>query len=245
MVLKFDGAKTPPLAYFAAKAGFYAAGYGQAKRRADIINASWHVLDDKEVLCQALLFAQARGVLVVCASGNNGGDNTRIPTIPASYAFDNMIAVAASDRHDNKARFSNYGPTVDIAAPGTDIGSTAIYFAPPIPPITTPIANTSGTSAAAAQLTAAATMLLTIGAWTPQEIRDHLVASADLVRGLAGICRANGRLNLRRAICGPFTIVQPSGGQRLQHNSLYDVEWRSPVVGMVEITSRQTERRRG
>ena len=85
-------------------------------------------------------------------------------------------------------------------------------------------------------------MLLTIGAWTPQEIRDHLVASADPVRGLTGICRANGRLNLRRAICGPFTIVQPSGGQRLQRNSLYDVEWRSeydlPVVGMVEITIR-------
>ena len=101
---------------------FYAAGYGQAKRRSDIINASWHVLDDKEVRRQALLFAQARGVLVVCATGNNGGDNTRIATIPASYAFDNMIAVAASDRHDNKARFSNYGPTADIAAPGTDRG---------------------------------------------------------------------------------------------------------------------------
>jgi hypothetical protein len=83
-------------------------------------------------------------------------------------------------------------------------------------------------------------MLLAIGAWTPQQIRDHLVASADPARGLTGICRAIGRLNLRRAICRPFTIVQPSGGQRLQRNSFYDVEWRSeydsPVGGMVEIT---------
>ena len=134
MVLKFDDARTPPLAFFAAKAVSYAAGSGQPARRADIINASWHLLDDKGVLRRALLFAQNRGVLVVCAAGNNGGDNTRIPTIPASYAFDNMIAVAASDRHDGKARFSNYGATVDIAAPGTDIVSTAIYFAPPIPP---------------------------------------------------------------------------------------------------------------
>jgi thermitase len=240
MVLKFDDARTPPLAYFAAKAVFYAAGLRQAARRADIINASWHVLDDKGLLRQALLFAQARGVLVVCAAGNNGGDNTRVPTIPASYAFDNMIAVAASDRHDNKARFSNYGATVDIAAPGTDIVSTAIYFAPPIPPYHNAYREYGGTSAAAAQVTAAAAMLLAIGAWTPQEIRDHLVASADPVKDLTGICRANGRLNLRRAICGPFTIVQPSGGQRLQRNSFYDVEWRSeynsPVVGMVEIT---------
>jgi Subtilase family len=240
MVLKFDDARTPPLAYFAAKAVCYAAGFGRARRRADIINASWHVLDDTGVLRRALLFAQARGVLVVCAAGNNGGDNTCIPTIPASYAFDNMIAVAASDRHDNKARFSNYGATVDIAAPGRDIVSTAIYFAPPIPPYHTAYREYGGTSAAAAQVTAAAAMLLAIGAWTPQQIRDHLIASADPVRGLTGICRANGRLNLRRAICGPFTIEQPSGGQRLQRNSFYDVEWRSeydsPVVGMVEIT---------
>ena len=240
MVLKFDDARTPPLAYFAAKAVSYAAGYRRPARRADIINASWHVLDDKGVLRRALRFAQNRGVLVVCAAGNNGGDNTRIPTIPASYALDNMIAVAASDRHDGKAGFSNYGATVDIAAPGTDVLSTAIYFAPPGPPYYNAYREYGGTSAAAAQVTAAAAMLLTIDAWTPQEIRAHLVASADPVKGLAGICRANGRLNLRRAICGPFTIVQPSGGQRLQGNSFYDVEWRSeyvsPVVNMVEIT---------
>jgi hypothetical protein len=36
---------------------------------------------------------------------------------------------------------------------------------------------------------------------------DQKAASADPVRGLTGICRANGRLNLRRAIWGPFTIV--------------------------------------
>jgi len=236
MILKFDDARMPPLAYFAAKAVSYAAGSRQAARRADIINASWHLLDDSGVLRRALLFAQNRGVLVVCAAGNNGGDNTRVPTIPASYAFDNMIAVAASDRHDGKARFSNYGATVDIAAPGTDILSTAIYFDQPA------YRAYSGTSAAAAQVTAAAAMLLTIGVWTPQDIRNHLVASADPVRGLTGICRANGRLNLRRAICGPFTIVQPSGGERLQRNSFYDVEWRSeydsPAVGMVEITIR-------
>ena len=133
MVLKFDGARTPPLAFFAAKAVSYAAGFGLPARRADVINASWHVLDDQGLLRQALLFAQNRVVLVVCAAGNNGGDNTRIPTIPASYAFDNMIAVAASDRHDGKAGFSNYGATVDIAAPGTDVLSTAIYFARPAP----------------------------------------------------------------------------------------------------------------
>lgn len=134
MVLKFDDARTPPLAYFAAKAVFYAAGLGWAARRAHIINASWHVLDDKGLLRKALLFAQARGVLVVCAAGNNGGDNTRIPTIPASYAFDNMIAVAASDRHDNKARFSNSAPPSTSPRPARIGDSPSAHtIARPIP----------------------------------------------------------------------------------------------------------------
>lgn len=35
-----------------------------------------------------------------------------------------MISVAASDSHDELAYFSNYGQSVDIAAPGVDIYST-------------------------------------------------------------------------------------------------------------------------
>ncbi len=194
LVVKFDDARIPPLAYFAAKAVAY-----------------------------------------VAAAGNDGGDNTRIPTIPASYAFGNMIAVMASDRHDDKAGFSNYGATVDIAAPGVDVLTTGLYFLNPA------YREYGGTSAAAAQVSAAAAMLLAIDAsWQPNQIRDHLVASADPVANLRGTCRAEGRLNLRRAVVGPFSIVQPSGSQHLQRGSIYDVKWiseyNSPVVGNVAIS---------
>jgi len=235
LVVKFDDARIPPLAYFAAKAVAYAAGPLRGPRRAHIVNASWHVLDDHGALRLALLYAQSRGVLVVAAAGNDGGDNTRIPTIPASYAFGNMIAVMASDRHDDKAGFSNYGATVDIAAPGVDVLTTGLYFLNPA------YREYGGTSAAAAQVSAAAAMLLAIDAsWQPNQIRDHLVASPDPLTNLRGTCRAEGRLNLRRAVVGPFSIVQPSGGQRLRRGSIYDVEWiseyNSPVVNTVDIT---------
>lgn len=234
IAIKFDGARTPPTAYFAAKAVYYAAGFGMAARRAEVINASWHLLDDKALLLTALSYAQGRGVLVVSAAGNYGGDNTRIPTIPASYAFGNMIAVMASNHFDDKTEFSNYGATVDLAAPGESVLSTGLYF------LNSAYRDYSGTSVAAAHVSAAAALLLAIDTWTPSEIRDHLVASADPVPDLSGICRAGGRLNVRRAVCGPFEIIQPRGGLRVQRNSFYDVHWRShyhsPVIHTIEIS---------
>lgn len=61
------------------------------------------------------------GVLVVAAAGN---DSTSMQSFPGAYA--NAIGVGATDENDARASFSNFGPWVDVAAPGTDILST--YF---------------------------------------------------------------------------------------------------------------------
>jgi subtilisin family serine protease len=62
----------------------------------------------------------------VAAAGNDGEDNDRMPTYPASDRDDSVIAVAATDRIDRPATFSNTGATsVDLAAPGVRIRSTA------------------------------------------------------------------------------------------------------------------------
>ena len=69
--------------------------------------------------------ARAAGVVVVSAAGNNG---TSTPIYPA--ALPSVIAVSATDRADDpatrdlKASYSNFGPWIDIAAPGTEIAST-------------------------------------------------------------------------------------------------------------------------
>ena len=57
------------------------------------------------------------GVLVVAAAGNDGIDACQ--TSPASSP--NVITAGSTDRQDNIASFSNYGPCVDLFAPGEDI----------------------------------------------------------------------------------------------------------------------------
>ncbi|KAI1110368.1 peptidase S8/S53 domain-containing protein [Nemania sp. NC0429] len=61
------------------------------------------------------------GTFVAVAAGNNNIDAGN--TSPASEP--SACTVAASDEHDAKAAFSNYGSVVDIWAPGTHIKSTS------------------------------------------------------------------------------------------------------------------------
>jgi thermitase len=239
MALKFTDIRLPPLAYAAAHAITYAAGYRTGpypRPRANIINIAWHLLEHNHLVRDALALAEQRGVLVVAAAGNQGSNNIRIPTVPASYALSNMISVMASDRSDDKPGFSNYGSNVDIAAPGVDILSTGLYFRTPA------YREYTGTSPAAAQVSAAAAMVLALhGSWSPSQIRDHLVASAEPARHLRGLCRADGRLSLRRAIeYTPLSVVRPAGGEKLQRGSMYEVRWKSdyltPAVTTVAIS---------
>jgi thermitase len=253
--IKFDDARTPPTALSAA-VGFLLA----AEEGARVINASWHVLD-QGVLYNAISAVGTMNppLLVVAAAGNQGRDDEAIPTLPASYRgsvggrqpLDNLISVMASDRNDCRCWFSNYGADVDLAAPGENVLSTSLYFASPTPaptPIYSPAYREyTGTSVAAAHVSAAAGLLLAIDDWTPAEIRDHLVASADPVRNLPGAGRTGRRLNLRRAVCGPFAITAPAGGAPLPAGSTVTVQWsneyQAPVVSSVEVSFRDANNR--
>ena len=59
------------------------------------------------------------GVVVVAAAGNNNRNEAFYPA-----SFGHVISVAATTNSDTKASFSNYGPAVDLAAPGYNIYST-------------------------------------------------------------------------------------------------------------------------
>lgn len=89
---------------------------------AHVINLSFGSTNYSHAEKQAI---DASSAVVVCAAGNNAGNNDMTPQYPASYSSANIIAVAASDQHDNLASFSNFGPSsVDVAAPGINIYST-------------------------------------------------------------------------------------------------------------------------
>jgi serine protease len=89
------------------------------ENNAKVISMSLGSYDYSAALENACNNAFAAGTLLVAAAGN---DNTNTPLYPA--ALSSVISVAAVDQNKNKASFSNYGPTIALAAPGVNVYST-------------------------------------------------------------------------------------------------------------------------
>ncbi|MGN0107890.1 MAG: S8 family serine peptidase [Hominilimicola sp.] len=134
----------------------------------------------------------------VAAAGNESTNNDLTPSYPASYNSSNVIAVAATDENDDLSTFSNYGVlNVDIAAPGTAIGSTYINFSNG----TAAYGSGSGTSQACPFVSsAAAVMKAKYPDMTPSEIISKLENSADPVESLNGKIKTGARLNAYEAL---------------------------------------------
>ncbi len=98
-----------------------------ATNNAKIANMSFSGTDFSQALHDSI--KQYPDILFIAAAGN---DQSSTPEYPAGFGLPNIISVAATDRNDNLAAFSNYGASVNVAAPGTDILST-------IPPFITAI----------------------------------------------------------------------------------------------------------
>ena len=122
MALKFLDGNRGGYSSMGAEAIHYAVNNG-----ADVINASWGGFGQSTAIRNAIAYARSQGVIFVAAAGNAGNDNDGYGFYPAGYDLDNVISVAASDRSDRLADFSNYGSSsVDLAAPGVQIVSTWI-----------------------------------------------------------------------------------------------------------------------
>jgi len=94
--------------------------YYATNQGARILNLSLGGPEPSQSLYGAVIYATRAGALVFAAAGNQGGS----VLYPAAYA--EAIAVAATDHQDERASYSNYGPSVDIAAPGGTAG-VSIY----------------------------------------------------------------------------------------------------------------------
>ncbi|PAB56894.1 S8 family peptidase [Anaeromicrobium sediminis] len=87
---------------------------------AHIINLSLGGPQENEEIKEAIEYAMDKGVFVIAAAGNDSRNCDRY--VPAG--LDGVYTVAASNLINKKANFSNYGKSVDIAAPGVKILST-------------------------------------------------------------------------------------------------------------------------
>jgi serine protease len=142
--------------------------------------------------------AIADGVVMVLAAGNNNADACNYS--PA--ATQEAITVGASSNTDARASFSNWGPCVDLFAPGVSI--TSAYYSG-----TTATAVMSGTSMASPHTAGAASLYLEAnpGA-SPSNVRDglHALATKYIVSGANS---ANSHLLYTMGITGGSATPPP------------------------------------
>ena len=99
-----------------ARAILYATDHG-----ARVVNLSLGSYNYSTTVADAIAYARDHEVLVVASAGNAA---SATPYYPA--ALEDVLAVVATDEQDERWRLSNYGPWVDVAAPGVAIYSTHV-----------------------------------------------------------------------------------------------------------------------
>ncbi|NCN27705.1 S8 family serine peptidase [bacterium] len=160
---------------------------------ANVMNMSWGGGGYSQALYESLQRAEAEGVVLVAAAGNESANNDSVGSYPANYDVESMMSVAASDSRDRMASFSNYGRTsVDLMAPGVGILSTVPGHS---------YASYNGTSMASPHVAGAAALLLArYPSMTPAEVKDTIMKTVDKVSSAANFIISGGRLNIDKMI---------------------------------------------
>lgn len=154
-----------------------------------VINMSLGSNSPSETLRRAVERAEAAGVVVVAASGNDGESRVDYPA-----AFPTVIGVGAVDQRRIKAPYSNWGPELDLVAPGGDFGQRDAN-GDPFGILQQTFSHRTaalegryddfayyyfeGTSQAAPHVAAAAAMLISQGITSPSAVRKALYDSAQ------------------------------------------------------------------
>src|SRR3990170_2916078 len=168
-----------------------------ADRGADVILMAFSNYGYSASLQAAIDYAWSNDVVLVAATGNDGSS---VASFPAGDR--GVIGVSATDQTDALWASSNYGADTFLAAPGTDILTTASDGG---------YAAVSGTSAAAAEVAGAAALAKAVDPSASNGvIVGRLARNADAVGTVEQT--GNGRLNLARAIIDTSTdAVVPAG----------------------------------
>jgi thermitase len=163
-----------------------------ADNGARVISMSYGSYNFSQVVQDAVNYAWGRNVVLFGASGN---DDLNRNTFPSDNA--NVITVGSTTRTDSKSDFSNWGPWVEIAAPGTDIRST-------ISSSNSSYGDLSGTSMACPFAASVAGLMVARNpSLTNAKIRDILFSTADPV----GSWVTKGRVNAEKAIIAAAPFV--------------------------------------
>lgn len=110
-----------PLKVLSAQGSGSVAGIAQAIRwaadhGAHVINMSLGGPFPAQAMQNAVKYARGKGVTIVAAAGNDGRGRVGYPA-----AYPGVMAVAATQFDETTTFYSNWGPEIDIAAPGGNV----------------------------------------------------------------------------------------------------------------------------
>ena len=136
-----------------------------ADNGAQVINMSWGDTVRAFIIEDAIEYAYHRGCVLVGAAGNSAAAGSYYPA-----ALKSVISVAGLGQENQLYDSSNFGATIDIAAPGEEILSTALNAE---------YRKRDGTSMAAAHVSGVAALVLSANPHTTNiEIQEKLIATA-------------------------------------------------------------------
>ena len=159
---------------------------------AQIINFSAEGPEKNTEEWAAISDANNHGVLVVTAAGNEGKnvDVEANKVYPANYQLPNIISVGSIQEDGQLSSYSNWGNSVDVAAPGGAFGNyknVELYG--------------QGTSFSTAYVTKVAAALLYVHpGLSPFLIKTIIEASVDSHPGLKGKIKSGGSVNIKKAL---------------------------------------------
>lgn len=165
-----------------------------------VINASYGGNAFLSAEFSAIDRLRAADVLLVAAAGNSNVNSDTTPSYPANYELSNIINVGATGPTRQRAAYSNFGQTVDIAAPGgdSDFSNGTIYST------WSPLATggllyqaIEGTSMAAPMVTGAVGLLASLQpTLSGAAMKKMVLDSADLVPELTAAVAGGRFLNV-------------------------------------------------
>jgi serine protease len=213
-----DNQKEDRLSVYRGYSGIlYAAELLYANGKKAVINASWGGPFRSQIAQDVITYATLeRGALVIGAAGN---ENSSAPHYPSSY--DHVLSVAATDASDMKAGFSNFGKTVDIAAPGSSIRTTGYSLSSQTPNAV--YGNISGTSFSSPIVAGAAALVWAHNpTFTATQVAEQLRVTADesfyATNPAYNRLLGKGRLDIKRALTLEFPSLRASKPRMLNNN---------------------------
>lgn len=170
---------------------------------AQVLNLSIGGRNASFILEDASAYCHGQGAVIVAASGNTGS----AVLYPAAYD-DYCLAVAATDANDERPNWSNYGPQVDVAAPGNFVWGA--NYSPNDPDNLNSYSWKSGTSFATPHVAGTAALVMAYKPFlTNNQIMALIKYTADDVNasdhpGLDDFI-GYGRINLQ-TLLGPYEL---------------------------------------